>query len=287
MRNKMVAMIMTAALAALSLAGCTPEAAEAEVTYKVVGGISEPVRVWNEVADDAVVSDDAEVAPEGETLEEEAETEYIPDVLPMEPTAFVTNKAADTLTSDKDGEVVDTLEEGAELVLVGTTGKGYYQTEDGSFISASDVEKVVIEGQVAETKPQTTTTTQSTALATTTTESAAPAQESQPEQEQPTQEQQTTYEEPAQQETQTAEAPAEESQPAVVTEEVEDTSRSTVDEAWEQLNAELDAREEAARNCSHSSSHWEVYDNQLAGGYTHDLICDNCGAVLDGYTESY
>ena len=216
MKNKVISIIMVATLAVLPLVGCTEQTgeAEADAVYEVVGGISEPTRVWNE--------DNVEAEAEAPATDSEA---YTPDVLAMEPTAFVTNKVADILTSDKDGEVVDTIEEGTELVLVGTTGKGYYQTEDGTFISASDVEKVVIEEQVAETetKPATTqnnTTTTTTTTPTSTTTESAPAQESQPvQQEQPAQQTEQpateqTYEEPQQEEQpQQTEQPAQQDDP--------------------------------------------------------------------------
>lgn len=162
------------ALTSTMFVGCTPDdATEAEVTYEVVGGISEPTRVWNEVESDA-----EEVAP----AEEEAPAigeEYTPDVLAMNPKAFVANKVAELLTSDKDGEVVGTLAEGEEVTLVGTTGKGYYATEDGYFISVSDVVAKVETAEVveAETKPVTTTQAPTTTTAPTQQESQSPSQE--------------------------------------------------------------------------------------------------------------
>ena len=186
MKKKVISIIMVAALAVLPLVGCTETEADADAVYEVIGGISEPTRVWNEAAE--VVAE----APVEETTEEA----YEPTVYSMEPQLFVTNKTAELLTSDKDWEVTGNVEEGTELTLVGYTGKGYYQTEDGYFISASDVEAKAEEvteekeTQVVETevKPQTTTTTTTTQNNNNTTTT----QESQPEQteaEQPAQEQ--------------------------------------------------------------------------------------------------
>lgn len=255
--------IITSAIAAAALCfsftGCTEEEI---ANYVVVGGISEPTRVWNEVVE----------TPEVEVTEEEAEEAYTPDVLPMEPTAFVTNKTADTLTSDKDGEVVATLEEGTELTLVGTTGKGYYQTEDGAFISASDVEKVVIAEEetteeVAQTSSTTTTTTQTPAAQT-------PATTEQPA-EQPATEQ--TYEEP--QQTQVAEQPQQTEQPAQQSGEQDDGTEGLTNE---QVAAELAAVEAAAAECTHPSTHVETNITNLETGQqeTH-TVCDSCGQLLD------
>lgn len=262
MNKKVISIIMVASLAALALSGCTEKTGEAEVTYKVVGGISEPTRVWNEVTTDDVKAE----APEEETVEE-----YFPDVLPMDPLTFVTNKTANTLTSDKDGEVIETLDEGTEIVLVGTTGKGYYATEDGAFISASDVEKVVSEEskeeQVAETKPQTTTTTQTP---TTTTETPAPAQESQPAPEQ-------TYEEPQQQ---VAEQPAQEAQPAQ-SENFYDADDFDYEAWYAQAEAERLAEQEQQATCDHSYGTREESGINLGTGEieTH-YYCVNCGECL-------
>ena len=270
MKNKMVAMIMTAALATLTLAGCTEQTGEAEVTYKVVGGISEPIRVWNEVVEVAI---EEEEVPTEEIAS--AECPGAPEYTPTEPEMADTGCAGRYVVKEPneklsftayagDSEKFDAIRElaGGEFVQVtGKTTKGWYALSDGSYIHSYVVEySPEKKQQVAQTQPQT---------------QVAPA-ESQPAQQEQTQpaEQQPTYEEP----TQTAEAPTEETQPAVVTEEVEDTSRSNVNEAWEQMKAELDAREEAARNCSHSSSHQELHESM--GETFWVTICDNCGCVL-------
>lgn len=262
MRKKILSATIIMALTAMMFAGCTPEAAEAEVTYKVVGGISEPTRVWNEVAE----------APAEVPVEETAE-EYIPDVLPMDPLTFVTNKAANTLTSDKDGEVVETLDEGTEIVLVGTTGKGYYQTEDGAFISASDVEKVVIEEQVAETetKPATTTTTTTTQTPTTTTETPAPAQE------QPTQ--QESQPAPAPEPTPTPEpTPEPEPQPAYD----EEAEIAAELELQAQLTAQRQAEMERQAACPHTNTEFiaEWAHDLATGEWVSATHCLDCGAYF-------
>ena len=258
---------MVAALAVLSLAGCTEQTgeAEAEVTYEVVGGISEPTRVWNE--------DNVEVEAEAPAADGEA---YTPDVLAMEPTAFVTNKVADILTSDKDGEVVDTIEEGTELVLVGTTGKGYYQTEDGTFISASDVEKVVIEEQVAETETKPVTTQNNT---TTTTQESQPVQQEQPAQqtEQPATEQ--TYEEPQQTEQpQQQEQPAQEQvaeQPSNNVQYDSNGEPSDINPVTGGVECEYEAPDAETQAWMDAHADGEVYE---VGTYDDGAVCDE---ILD------
>ena len=297
MKKKMVAIIMTAALAVLPLVGCTEQTGEAEAdagaVYEVVGGISEPTREWNEVSTDNVEAEAEAPATDGEA--------YAPNVLAMEPTAFVANKVADILTSDKDGEVVRTLAEGEEITLVGTTGKGYYQTEDGAFISASDVEKVVIEEQVAETETKPTTTqnnttpTTTTTPTSTTTESAPAAQESQPTQEQPTQQESQPVQEeqaPVQEQTPVAEqetpAPAPEPTPAPEpqpTQEVPVTNTivcdmcgatfATEEECVAHLYAaHVEDPTPSAIGCAHPNA-WEDENGML--------YCPDCGGYVSHY----
>lgn len=257
MKKKIVSMITIAALA-LSFAACTAETSEVEpeVTYKVVGGISEPTRVWNEVEEASAE------APAEETAEE-----YIPDVLAMEPTAFVTNKVANTLTSDKDGEVIATLEEGTELTLVGTTGKGYYQTEDGAFISASDVEKIVVAEEevveeVAQTSTTTTTQTPATQQTPTTIEQSQPAQEQ-------------TYEEPQQ----TAEAPAQEQTYTEPAQTEQSTQTEETSGGWNTISYE---EAEAIRStCPHTNT-WTGEGCDLETGEIRTTtVCLDCGTVLN------
>lgn len=243
-----VSVAMAATLATVMLTGCTPdEAAEAEVIYKVVGGISEPTRVWNETQ--------AEVVAETEV---EAEAEYVPDVCALKnPMTLIAQTNVDLLTSDVDGEVVETLAEGTEIVAVGTTGKGYYVTEEGNFICATGLEvKVETEEdtKVADTPTQGTTTATTTTTTTTTTSTSAPAQttEAAPAQEAPAQEQ--TYEEPQQ----TTEAPAQEQTaetPAL--EQTESTSWWDVDPM--NNNSNYDEGE--------SMAEWEEMQNAWAADY--------------------
>lgn len=277
MRKKILSATIIMALTAMMFAGCTPEAAEAEVTYKVVGGISEPTRVWNEVAEAP-----AEAAIEEEEVPTEevapAECPGAPEYTPTEPEVADTGCAGRYIVKEPneklsfvayagDSEKFDVIRElaGGEFVQVtGKTTKGWYALSDGSYIHSYVAEySPEPKPQVVQTQPQTQT-------------APAESQPTQQEQSQPTQEQ--TYTEPAQQETQVAETPAEETQPAVVAEEVEDTSRSTTHEAWEQHLAEMEAWEEASRNCSHPSSHQELHESM--GETFWVTICDNCGCVL-------
>ena len=278
MKKKVISIIMTAALATLAIAGCTPDTTEAEagVTYEVAGGISEPTRVWNEVA---------------ETTEEEVTEEaepYVPTVVPMNPKAFVANKDADILSSDMDWEVLGTLAEGEEITVVGATGKGYYQTEAGGFICASDIEAKVEaeteeETRVAEggnTTTTTTTTTQNnnTPATTTTTQGGNGT---------------PTTEQP---QTQTSEAPAENSAPAPSPEPAPapapapepapapaytaecgicGATFSSDDECLAHINsAHADFTYTQTQTCRHEHTHQEVCDGQNV------TICDDCGGLV-------